>query len=131
LVLTPEHCLLIYMYIGKKCWIPLGMLPKNLNHNIYVILSCIDSMLNKERHTAKSIILKKNAIKCLLFLWKCTNQCPTKTKGKFLFTAFEFGVSFVWYEFRGRLPWIEVTPNLELLVTFGVSLEVVCHELYT
>ncbi len=26
---------------------------------------------------------------------------------------------------------VEVTPNLELLVTFGMSLEEVCHELYT
>ncbi len=26
---------------------------------------------------------------------------------------------------------VEVTPNLELLVTFGMSLEGGCHELYT
>jgi hypothetical protein len=26
---------------------------------------------------------------------------------------------------------VEVTPNLELLVIFGMSLEGVCHELYT
>ncbi len=26
---------------------------------------------------------------------------------------------------------VEVTPNLELLVTFGMSLERVCNELYT
>jgi hypothetical protein len=26
---------------------------------------------------------------------------------------------------------VKVTPNLELLVTFGMSLEGVCHELYT
>jgi hypothetical protein len=26
---------------------------------------------------------------------------------------------------------VEVTPNLELLVTFGMSLEGVCNELYT
>ena len=25
---------------------------------------------------------------------------------------------------------VEVTPNLELLVTFGISFEGVCHELY-
>jgi hypothetical protein len=25
---------------------------------------------------------------------------------------------------------VEVTPNLELMVTFGMSLEEVCHELY-
>jgi hypothetical protein len=25
----------------------------------------------------------------------------------------------------------EVTPNLEFLVTFGMSMEGVCHELYT
>ncbi len=28
-------------------------------------------------------------------------------------------------------PELEVTPNLELLVTFGLSLEGVCYELYT
>jgi hypothetical protein len=26
---------------------------------------------------------------------------------------------------------LEVAPNLELLVTFGMSLEEVCHEVYT
>jgi hypothetical protein len=26
---------------------------------------------------------------------------------------------------------VEVPPNLEVLVTFGMSLEGVCHELYT
>ncbi len=26
---------------------------------------------------------------------------------------------------------VEVTPNLELLVDFGISLEGVCHKLYT
>jgi hypothetical protein len=26
---------------------------------------------------------------------------------------------------------VEVTPNLKLLVTFGMSLEAVCHELYS
>jgi hypothetical protein len=26
---------------------------------------------------------------------------------------------------------VEVTPNLEMLVNFGMSLEGVCHELYT
>ncbi len=26
--------------------------------------------------------------------------------------------------------WVEFTPNLELLVTFGMSLEGVCHELF-
>ncbi len=31
-VLTVEH----YLYIDQKCWIPLGMLPKTLNHNMYV-----------------------------------------------------------------------------------------------
>ncbi len=36
------------------------------------------------------------------------------------------------YEFGGRLhELVVVTPNLKLLVTFGLSLEGVCHELYT
>jgi hypothetical protein len=31
----------------------------------------------------------------------------------------------------GDFPDVEVTPNLELSVNFGMSLEGVCHELYT
>jgi hypothetical protein len=31
---------------------------------------------------------------------------------------------------EGECHEVEVTPNLELLVTFGLSLERVCHELY-
>jgi hypothetical protein len=33
--------------------------------------------------------------------------------------------------FEGDCREVEVTPNLELLVTFGMSLEGVCHELFT
>ncbi len=33
--------------------------------------------------------------------------------------------------FEGDCHEVVVTPNLELLATFGVSLEGVCHELYT
>ncbi len=32
---------------------------------------------------------------------------------------------------EGECHEVEVKPNLELLVTFGMSLEGVCHELYT
>jgi hypothetical protein len=32
---------------------------------------------------------------------------------------------------EGDCPEVEVTPNLELLVTFGMSSEGVFHELYT
>jgi hypothetical protein len=35
-VLTLEHCFLIYVYFDQKCCIPLGMLPKTLNHKMYV-----------------------------------------------------------------------------------------------
>ncbi len=52
------------------------------------------------------------------------------TVGKFLVTKFEFGESFgvTW---EGHCHEVKVTLNLKLLVTFYVSLEVVCHELYT
>jgi hypothetical protein len=33
--------------------------------------------------------------------------------------------------FKGVCCEFEVTPNLELLVTFGMSLEEACHKLYT
>jgi hypothetical protein len=32
---------------------------------------------------------------------------------------------------EGECHEVEVTPNLELSVTFGMSLEGVCHQLYT
>jgi hypothetical protein len=50
--------------------------------------------------------------------------------GKFLVTKFEFGGSFG-MSLEEHSHEVEVTPNLELLVTFGMSLEGVCHELYT
>jgi hypothetical protein len=53
-----------------------------------------------------------------------------KYEGKFLVTKNEFGGSFGMSLGRDRHE-IEVTANLELLVTFGMSLEGVCHELYT
>jgi hypothetical protein len=53
--------------------------------------------------------------------------CP---EGKFLVTKFEFGGSFG-VTLEGDVHEVEVTPNLELLVTFGMCLEGVCHELYT
>jgi hypothetical protein len=51
-------------------------------------------------------------------------------EGKFLVTNYEFGVSFgmsLWWDYHE----VEVTPNLELLVTFSMSLEGVWFELYT
>jgi hypothetical protein len=48
------------------------------------------------------------------------------TEGKFLVTQFEFGGSFG-MSYEGDCNEVEVTPNLELLVTFGMSLEGVCH----
>jgi hypothetical protein len=54
-------------------------------------------------------------------------KCP---EGKFLVTQFEFGGSFG-MSLDGDFHEVEVTPNLELFVTFGMSLEGVCNELYT
>jgi hypothetical protein len=51
-------------------------------------------------------------------------------QGKLLFKKFEFGGSFG-VNFEGDCHGVEVTPNLELLVTFGMSLEGICNELYT
>ncbi len=53
-----------------------------------------------------------------------------RTEGKFLVTKFEFGGSFG-ISLEGGCNEVEVTPNLELLVTFGMRLEGVCYELYT
>jgi hypothetical protein len=53
-----------------------------------------------------------------------------RTKGKFLVNKFEFGGSLG--KSLGRdCHDVEVTPNLELLVTLGLSLEAVGHELYS
>jgi hypothetical protein len=60
-------------------------------------------------------------------LWQLFCQEP---EGKFLVTKFEFGGSFG-MSLEEDYHEIEVTPNLELLVSFDVSLEGVCHELYT
>ena len=51
-------------------------------------------------------------------------------EGKFLVIKFEFGGSSG-MSLEGDCYESEVTPNLELLVTFGMSLERVCHDLYT
>jgi hypothetical protein len=51
-------------------------------------------------------------------------------EGKFLVTKFEFGGSFG-LSLEGDCREVEVTPNLELLITFGMSFMGVCHELYT
>ncbi len=50
--------------------------------------------------------------------------------GKFLVKKFEFELSFG-MSFEGDYHEVEVITNLELLHTFGVSLEGVCLELYT
>jgi hypothetical protein len=62
-----------------------------------------------------------------------SNKTSLKTgtpEGKYLITKFEFGGSFSMNLERDCRE-VEVTPNLELLVTFGMSLEGVCYELYT
>jgi hypothetical protein len=52
------------------------------------------------------------------------------SEGKILVTKIEFAGSLD-TSLEGDFHEVEVTPNLELLVTFGMSLEGVCHELYT
>jgi hypothetical protein len=52
-----------------------------------------------------------------------------KAEGKFLVTKFEFGGSLS-MSLKGDCLEVEVTPNLELLVTYGMSLEGVCYDLY-
>ncbi len=49
--------------------------------------------------------------------------------GKFLVSKFEFGGSFV-VSLEGDCHELEVTPNMELLVAFGMSLKGICQELY-
>jgi hypothetical protein len=53
-----------------------------------------------------------------------------RPEGKFLVTKFEFGGSFG-MRLEGDCQEVEINPNLELLVTFGMSLEGVGHEIYT
>jgi hypothetical protein len=53
-----------------------------------------------------------------------------EAEGKFLVTKFEFGRSFG-MSLDLDCHEVEVTPNLQLLVTLGMSLEGVCHELYS
>jgi hypothetical protein len=50
--------------------------------------------------------------------------------GKFLVSKYEFGGSFG-MSLERYYHEVEATPNLEFLVTFGMSLEGVCLELYT
>jgi hypothetical protein len=52
----------------------------------------------------------------------------TRPEGKFLVTKFKFGGSFG-MSLQGDSREGQITPTLELLVTFGMSLEGVCHEL--
>jgi hypothetical protein len=51
-----------------------------------------------------------------------------KSEGKLLITKFEFGGSFG-KSLQGDCHEIEVTLNLEFLVTFGTSSGIVCHML--
>jgi hypothetical protein len=44
-------------------------------------------------------------------------------------TKFEFG-GILDMSLEGDCHEVDVVPNLELLVTFGTSLERICHELY-
>jgi hypothetical protein len=50
-----------------------------------------------------------------------------KPEGKFLVAKFELGRSFG-MSLKGYYRKVEFPPNLELLVTFGMSLEEVCFE---
>jgi hypothetical protein len=52
-----------------------------------------------------------------------------KAEGKFLFVNIQFGGNFG-MSFEGDCHEVEVTSYLELLVTLGMSLEGVFHELY-
>jgi hypothetical protein len=51
-----------------------------------------------------------------------------KSEGKFLVIEFEFEKNFG-ESLEGNSHEFDVTPNSELIVTFGISLEGVCHEL--
>jgi hypothetical protein len=53
-----------------------------------------------------------------------------RSEGKFLVIKFEFGGSFG-ISLEGDYHELVVTSNLVLLVTFSMSLEGVCQELYT
>jgi hypothetical protein len=57
--------------------------------------------------------------------WSLTKNLPEE--GKFLVNKFEFEGSFG-MSLEGNCHELEITPNLELLVTFSKSLEGVCHE---
>jgi hypothetical protein len=52
-----------------------------------------------------------------------------RSEDKFLVTKFEFEGIFG-LKLEGNCHELKVTPNLELLVTCGISLEGVCHEDY-
>ncbi len=62
--------------------------------------------------------------------FRCVLQQPKRLEGKLLFAEFELGGRLC-KSWEGDCPEIEVTPNLELLVTFGLSLKGVYHELVT
>jgi hypothetical protein len=52
------------------------------------------------------------------------------SEGKFLVTSYEYGGSFG-ISLGRDCHEVEVTPNFEFLVTLGMSLERVCHKLYS
>jgi hypothetical protein len=54
-----------------------------------------------------------------------------RSEGKFLVTKYEFGGSFGMSLEGDCHELVDVTPNLELLVTFCRTLEGVCCELHT
>jgi hypothetical protein len=59
--------------------------------------------------------------------------CPEHVgspEGKFFVAKFEFG-EILGKTLEGDCHEVEVTSYLELLVTFGMSLQGVCHELFT
>jgi hypothetical protein len=61
----------------------------------------------------------------------CLNEILVlRPEGNFFVTKFEFGGSFG-MSLDLDCHEVEVTHNLKLLVTFGMSLGGVCHELYT
>jgi hypothetical protein len=59
-----------------------------------------------------------------------TSENKFKPKGKFLVSKFEFGGNF-FTSLIGDCHKRTVTPNLELIVTFGMRFEGVCYEVDT
>jgi hypothetical protein len=67
------------------------------------------------RISSKELII---SLRIFLLVWRSTNA----SEGKFLVTKSGFRGSFD-MSLKGDCHEVEVTPNLELLVTFGMSLE--------